>query len=350
MGTHDTIVIGASAGGVQALLELVEDLPADLPAAVLIVLHIPADAPSLLPEILGRNSTLPVVAATNGEPIEPGRIYVATPDHHLLIERRHIRLVHGPRENLHRPSIDALFRSAARWSGPRTIGIVLTGARSDGRAGMRAIQQRGGITIVQDPHEAAFPSMPLSVVQTIRVDYSVPLRDIAPLLDKLSRRNADDEGGYPLPENVETETRIAQQEMEGDELLKSVEKIGRISRLTCPDCHGALWEIADDDILRFRCHVGHAFSAESLNEGQSDMLETALWSAVRALEEQLVLARRIVERARRSNHWRAVEIFEARAREAEQHSATLRQLLLGDRKGDIAKQPVTDTDEMSVSD
>jgi two-component system, chemotaxis family, protein-glutamate methylesterase/glutaminase len=350
MATHDTIVIGASAGGVQALMTLVADLPSDLPAAVLIVLHIPADAPSLLPEILARNSTLPVAAAENGELLEPRRIYVGPPDHHLLIERHQIRLVHGPKENLHRPSIDALFRSAARWTGPRTIGVVLTGARDDGRAGMHAIQQRGGITIVQDPNDAAFPSMPLSVLQTITVDYSVPLREIAPLLDRLSRQNADEEGDYPVPENVEIETIIAQQEIQSDELLKSVEKIGRISRLTCPDCNGALWEIADRDILRFRCHVGHAFSAESLNEGQAGMLEAALWSAVRALEEQLVLARRIVDRARKSNHTRAVEAFERRAREAEEHSSTIRRLLLQREKDDIAALPVRDRDQMSVSD
>jgi two-component system chemotaxis response regulator CheB len=272
MTTHDTIVVGASAGGVQALAKLVEDLPADLAAAVFVVLHIPAHAPSLLPEILARYSRLRVAAAQDGEVIERGRVYVAPPDLHLLIERRRIRLVHGPRENLHRPSIDALFHSAARWAGPRTIGVVLTGARDDGRSGMRAIQQRGGITIVQDPHEAAFPSMPLSVLQDIRVDHLVPLREVAPLLHRLSRRSVYE----PQAENVEVEARIAQQDMEGDELLKSTEKIGKFSRLT----------------------------------------------------------RRILERARLSNHARTVAIFERRAHEAEEHSATIRQLLLRDPKGD----------------
>jgi two-component system chemotaxis response regulator CheB len=237
MATHDTIVIGASAGGVQVLTKLVEDLPRDLPAAVFIVLHIRADAPSMLPEILGRESLLPVVHAKNHEEIRQGRIYVAPPDHHLLIEKQHILLVHGPKENLHRPSIDALFRSAARWAGSRTIGVVLTGARDDGTAGMRAIKLRGGITIVQDPSEAPFPSMPMSVMQDIKVDYSLPLSEIAPLLARLSRQTAEEEGRYPLPENVEIEARIAQQDMEADELIKSVEKLGKVSKLTCPDCH-----------------------------------------------------------------------------------------------------------------
>jgi two-component system, chemotaxis family, protein-glutamate methylesterase/glutaminase len=342
MATHDTIVIGASAGGVQALSTLVANLSPDLPAAVFIVLHIPSDAPSFLPSILARDTSLSVRAAQDNEPIQRGRVYVAPPDMHLLIEKSHIKLVHGPKENFHRPSIDALFRSAARWAGPRTVGVVLTGARSDGTAGMRAIKQRGGITIVQDPSEAMFPSMPMSVIQGIKVDYSLPLREIAPLLNELSYRSADEEGRYPVPENVEIEARIAQQDMESEELIRSVEKLGRVSKLTCPDCHGALWEIDDEEMLRFRCHVGHGFSAESLNNGQDQMLEMALWSAVRALEEQMILARRVIERARKANFTRAVKRFEERVKEAEQHSSALRQLLLRGRKGDIAEAPLQD--------
>jgi two-component system chemotaxis response regulator CheB len=337
MATRDTIVIGASAGGVQALTSLVADLPEGLPAAVFIVLHIPTNAPSLLPGILSRESKLPVAHATEGEPITRGRIYVAPPDHHLLMENDRVKLVRGPKENLHRPSIDTLFRSAARWAGPRVIGVVLTGARDDGKVGMRAIKQRGGITIVQDPSEAAFPSMPLSVMQVIRVDYSIPLREIAPLLERLSHRPAEEEGKYPVPDQVEIEARIAEQEMEGDELIASVERLGRISKLTCPDCNGALWEIEDQDILRYRCHVGHAYSAEALNEGQSEQLEMALWSAVRALEEQMVLARRILERARKANHTHAVATFQRRMQEAEEHSSIIRQLLLSNKKDDIGE-------------
>lgn len=338
MATRDIIVVGASAGGVQALSELVSALPLKLPAAVFIVLHIAANGPSLLPKILARESKLPVDHAVDGEPIVRGRIYVAPPSQHLLIESGNVKLVHGPKENLHRPSIDALFRSAARWDGPRVIGVVLTGARDDGKVGMHAIKLRGGITIVQDPLEAQFPSMPLSVMQEIEVDYSVSLREIAPLLNELSRQQADEEERYPVPDQVEIEARIAEQEMEGDELIASVERIGKISKLTCPDCHGALWEIDDRAILRYRCHVGHAYSAEALSEGQSGMLEVALWSAVRALEEQIVLAKRIVERARKSNQYRAARMFELRAREAEEHSSVIRQLLLSENKDDIADE------------
>src|SRR5215204_2996760 len=263
MATRNIIVIGASAGGVQALLKLVSDLPANLPAAVFIVLHIPANAPSMLPQILGRAGELPVAHAIDGEKIEPRRVYVAPPDMHLLLEEQQVKLVHGPKENLHRPAIDALFRSAARVAGPRVIGVVLTGARDDGKVGMRAIKQRGGIAIVQDPAEAPFPSMPMKVMQEIKVDYSLPLREIAPLLNELARQTVEEEGRYPVRDDIEIEARIAEQRMESDELIASVEKLGKVSRLTCPDCHGALWEIHDQELLRYRCHVGHAFSAEA---------------------------------------------------------------------------------------
>jgi two-component system chemotaxis response regulator CheB len=215
---------------------------------------------------------------------------------------------------------------------------------------MRAIKQRGGITIVQDPSEAPFPSMPLSVMKGMKVDYSISLDDVAHLLNKLSGQAADEEGRYPVPEDLEIEARIAQQDMESDELIASVEKLGNVSKLTCPDCHGALWEIRDEDLLRFRCHVGHAYSADSLNDGQGQMLEIALWSAVRALEEQMILAKRIIDRARKANKTRAVRMFERRAQEAEEHSSAIRQLLLRGRKDDIAEQPIQNIDqELSVS-
>jgi two-component system chemotaxis response regulator CheB len=175
------------------------------------------------------------------------------------------------------------------------------------------------------------------------VDYSLPLSEIAPLLVRLSHETAEEEGRFPVPDDLEIESRIAEQEMRGHELIASVDKLGRISRLTCPDCHGALWEINDEELLRFRCHVGHAFSAESLNDGQSQMLEIALWSAVRALEEQMMLAKRVVERARQANHLRAAAMFERRAQEAEAHSSVLRKLLLSNQKGDDIGEPTLQT-------
>lgn len=347
--TRDIIVIGASAGGVQALSTLVAALPARLPAAVFIVLHIPAEPPSLLPNILSRDALMPVAHATNAERIEHGRIYVAPPNQHLLIENSQIKLLHGPKENMHRPSIDILFRSAARWAGPRVIGVVLTGARDDGTVGMRAIKQRGGVTIVQDPVEATFPSMPASVMQDIQVDYSLPLREIGSLLTTLVNQPAAEEGGYPLADEVEIEAKIAGQEMDSGEMIASVDRLGSVSKLTCPECQGALWEINDEELLRFRCHVGHAYSADSLSGGQAEKLEAALWSAVRALEEQMILAKRIVERARKANHTRTVTMFERKAAEAERNSGVLRQLLLGDEKGHITEPVIENPDELRIS-
>jgi two-component system chemotaxis response regulator CheB len=341
MATRDTIVIGASAGGVQVLTKLVADLPRDLPAAVFIVLHIPAHAPSQLPEILARDTRLKVTHARTGEEIRTGHVYVAPPDHHLLIEGKRIKLVHGPKENFHRPSIDALFRSAARSAGPRVIGVILTGARADGSIGMRQIKQCGGVTIVQDPSEAQFPSMPTSVMQQIKVDYSLPLHEIAATLVTLSRQPVE-EGNYPVPDKVEIEASIAEQDMDGEELIASIEKVGTISKLTCPDCQGALWEVNDEEMLRYRCHVGHAYSAESLSDGQSEVLEAALWSAVRTLEEQSMLAQRIAVRARQSNNQHALRAFEKRAQEAEANSLAIRRLLLGAEKDDIAKAAIHD--------
>ena len=190
--------------------------------------------------------------------------------------------------------------------------------------------------------------MPLSVIRNIAVDYSLPVQEIGPLLTQLCRQTVE-ERGYPVPEEVELEAKIAGQEMDSGELIASVEKLGKVSKLTCPDCHGALWEIKDDDILRFRCHVGHAYSAESLSEGQAQTLEMALWSAVRALEEQMILARRIVDRARKANNRRAAESFEKRALEAEKNSAAIRRLLLGNDNGGIARPVIGDQEEQTVS-
>lgn len=226
MATHDIIVIGASAGGVQALTKLVENLPGDLPASVFIVLHIPPHAPSLLPEILGRESKLAIAHAIDGERIIRGKVYIAPPDLHLLIENDRVKLVHGPKENLHRPSIDALFRSAAHWAGSRVIGVVLTGALDDGTTGMCIIKQRGGVAIVQDPFEAPFPSMPLSVIHDVQVDYSVRMEELAPLLARLSTETAEEEGKYSVPDEGEIESLIAEQGMEASELIAGVEGSG----------------------------------------------------------------------------------------------------------------------------
>jgi len=340
---HDIIVIGASAGGVEALREVVRGLPADLQGALFVVLHVPAQSPSILPRILDRAGPLGVAHAVDGEPITPGRVYVAPPDNHLMVERGRVRVVHGPRENRYRPAVDPLFRSAAVAYGPRVVGVVLTGALDDGTVGMTAVKKCGGVAVVQDPHEALYSGMPSSVMRGVKVDYCVRLSEVAPLLARLSREPAG-EGVYAVDEDLKTENRIAEQELDPDELFKAVERIGQLSAFTCPECGGALWELNDGGLLRFRCHVGHALSAESLVAEQNEGLETALWSAVRALEEKMALSRRMAERSRRSNFERSARGFDEKAREAERQADTVRQLLLSAR--DEPKPEEADAEEM----
>ena len=345
MPGHDIIVIGASAGGVEALKEVVRELPADLQAALFVVLHVPAQSPSILPQILDREGPLGVGHAVDGEPITYGRVYVAPPDNHLLIERGRVRVVHGPKENRYRPAVDPLFRSAAVAYGARVVGVVLTGALDDGAAGMIAVKRCGGVAVVQNPHEALYPGMPSSVMRSVKVDYCVPLSEVARLLARLSREPAA-EGVDAVDEDLQTENRIAEQELDPDELLRAVERLGRLSPFTCPECGGSLWELHEGDPLRFRCHVGHAFSADSLVAQQTDGLETALWSAVRALEEKMALSRRMAERARQRNFGRAARGFEQRAREAQRQADIIRQLLLSAR--DEPKPEESNAEEEAV--
>ncbi|PWT88103.1 MAG: chemotaxis protein CheB [Blastocatellia bacterium] len=329
---HDIVLIGASAGGVEALQTLIGRLPADLPAAVFVVLHMPAQRPSYLAQIFSRTAKLRVKEAYDREPIQKGSVYLAIPDHHLLVDRSYVRVVRGPKENLHRPAIDTLFRSAARSFGPRCIGVVLTGARDDGTVGMMAIKSRGGIALIQDPADALYPSMPLSVLQNVQVDYQVPLEELPSLIGRLALTKAKQEGEFPVSDALNTEANLVEQEMGSKEMISSVQKLGSVSTLTCPECHGALWEIHDPNVLRFRCHVGHAYSAESLVSGQDSSLELALWSALRALEEKLLLAQRAIRRAKDKNFENAAALLQERAAEAERQADIIRQVLLNDRE------------------
>src|SRR2546429_1846355 len=257
MPGHDIIVVGASAGGVEALVTLARSLQRNLQAAVFVVLHIPAQSPSLLPEILGRAGPLKAVQATDDLQIEPGHIYIAPPDHHMLMELGKVRVVRGPKENRHRPAIDPLFRSAALAYGPRVIGVILTGALDDGTAGLLTVKLRGGIAIVQDPDEALYSSMPLNALENVEVDYTLPLASIGPLLGQLAHESAKEEGGYPVSEDMQKETKLAEMDLA---VMHNNEQVGTPSAFSCPGCGGVLWGIQDGDLLRFCCRGGHAFS------------------------------------------------------------------------------------------
>lgn len=323
---HDIIVVGASAGGVEALGELVSQLPADLPAAVFIVLHIPAYGASVLPGILSRRGPLPAAHPADGEPIRHGRIYVAPPDHHLLVEKDGtVRLTRGPHENGHRPAVDTLFRSAARAYGPRVIGVVLTGTLDDGTAGLQAVKRRGGLAVVQDPEDALFASMPRAAIEGVRVDHVAPLAEIGPTLDRLAHQAAPAESKTPVTPDLEDEVKVAEFDINHLEGRRE----GKPSGYACPDCKGVLWEVEEDDLLRFRCRVGHAFSPESLLASQSDALEDALWTALRALEESAALAERLSERAGGRGHGLAADRFARQASDAHHRAATIREALLG---------------------
>ena len=324
-GKHDIIVVGASAGGVEALGALAAGLPADLPAAVFVVLHVPAYGASVLPGILSRRGPLPAVHPTDGEPIRLGHIYVAPPDHHLLVEKGRVRLTRGPHENGHRPAVDILFRSAALAYGPRVVGVVLTGTLDDGTAGLYAVKQRGGLAVAQDPEDALFASMPRCAIESVSVDHIVPMTEIGPTLARLVRLPAPEESKALMPPDLGTETKVAEFDMGAIETPRE----GKPSGYACPDCHGTLWEVQEGELLRFRCRVGHAFSPESLLAAQSDALEEAFWTALRALEESAALADRLHGRAADRGHGLAADRFREQAADARRRAAIVRQALLG---------------------
>jgi two-component system, chemotaxis family, protein-glutamate methylesterase/glutaminase len=320
---RDVVAIGTSAGGIEALRQIAKGLPADLPASVLVVIHLPPRSPGLLPQILSRSGPLPAAHAEDGEPLRHGRIYVARAGLHMLLEDGAIRLVAGARENLYRPAIDPLFRSAALAGGRRVIGVVLTGALDDGTAGLRSIKRCGGLAVVQDPADATYPSMPLSAMRNVRVDHCVPLAEIPALLDRLTREPVPDGPHAAVPPDMKLEVGMAAMDSNEDKL----DRIGKRSTFTCPECHGTLWEMGEEGVLRFRCHVGHAYTAETLVAEQSGGLEDALWAAVRAFEENSKLAARMAERARGLDDAEVERKFAQRAETARQHADEVRALL-----------------------
>jgi two-component system, chemotaxis family, protein-glutamate methylesterase/glutaminase len=284
--TH-LVAIGASAGGVTAVLDLAARLPARFPAVVAVVIHIGAQ-PSILPELLNRSGPLPALHPSDGDVPEPGKIYVAPPDHHMLVRRDVIRLVRGPHENHARPAIDPLFRTGAIEWAERAIGVVLTGALDDGTAGLAAIKACGGVAIVQDPATAVEPGMPASALANVAVDHCLPMEGIAAVLERLVSKpvNASHE---PAPEQVVREQAI----FEGVNSMENLAAVAAPSILTCPECGGALLELNDKQPLRYRCHTGHAYTARTLELAQAEQADQSMWSTLRSLREREMLLRRV---------------------------------------------------------
>lgn len=309
---RDVIVVGASAGGVEALGRLVGGLSPELPASIFVVLHLLASGKSLLDSILSREGPLPATAAVNGERFERGHIYVAPPGHHLLIRGDQVELSAGPRENGHRPAVDPLFRSAARACGARVIAVVLSGALDDGAAGTRFVKERGGAVLVQDPDDALYPAMPTNAMSVTDVDHVAPIARMPTVLTDLLEEPLD----RALEEEADSLWRT-------EELEERAE--GEPSGLTCPECGGSLSQRDEGSLVRFACRTGHAYSPESLMQEQSKSLEQAMWSALRGLEERADLFRRMAGRvgAGRGTSRR----FEARAHAVERHAAVIREAM-----------------------
>jgi two-component system chemotaxis response regulator CheB len=326
------VVIGGSAGAINALKLILPTLPPDFPAAILIVTHIGSQK-SMLAEILEHRSTMPVRHATDGEPIIPGRVLVASPDEHLIVERNgdraYARLVHGPKENHSRPAVDPLFRSAASAFGPNTIGLVLSGYLDDGTVGLQAVKACGGVALVQDPAQSEAPDMPASALKFVDVDRVLGLNEIGPALLQLV--SADVERSAEArqdvmsgkPDWIDIESRISAQDSD----MEDLEKIGKLAPLTCPECNGTLWEIQAKGPVRYRCHTGHAFTARVLKALQSEAVEDAVWSAVRALHEQERLFSKMAEKELQTGHQQGAAEYQAKAAQARAHSQALRDVI-----------------------
>jgi two-component system, chemotaxis family, protein-glutamate methylesterase/glutaminase len=319
MANRDLIAIGTSAGGVDALLQIAAKLSPDLPAAVLVTLHISAQFKSELDGILSRAGPLPAQFAGDGEVYRKNRIYIAPPDRHLLAEGDQLRLGSGPRENNTRPAIDPMLRSAAVCCGSRSIGVVLTGTLGDGASGLWAVDQCGGISVVQDPEDAKFAEMPLNALTKVTPDHVARLADIPALLDHLARQPA----GEPVaaPDSLKLEVNIARGVTSR---MEDMDGLGRRSVLTCPDCQGVMWEIDEGELVRYRCHVGHAYTAEVMSLAIDENLRRALASAVRALEERLTLARKLQKQAERERHALLAANWRDKAEEFHENLTTVR--------------------------
>jgi two-component system chemotaxis response regulator CheB len=318
------VAVGASAGGVEALTRLAGSLPPDLPYAVMAVLHMPANAPSVLAKIVDRSGPLPAVSAVDGAAIEAGRIYVAVPDHHLLVRDHHVVLSDGPTENSYRPAINALFRSAAVAFGTRSIGVIMSGVLEDGVLGAAAIRARGGTTIVQRPDDALYATMPQNAIDAGVVDHQVKADEVGALLMRVADRNI--QGLQTEPDvNMELENRIAM----GRRFSVSIDgaSLGSPSGYTCPDCNGSLMSLTENN---YRCHVGHAWSADALLDARDDEVEGALWIALRSLQEKANLSRRM---ARTVGSGNVFQRYMETADEAERAMSVLGQRLAENSAG-----------------
>ncbi|GIF14995.1 chemotaxis protein CheB [Actinoplanes teichomyceticus] len=322
MARRDLIVIGGSAGAHAALQKLLARLPVDLPAAVLIVTHLAPGARSALADVLAKQSVLPVAAAADGETARPGRVYVAVPDHHLVLGAGDVlRLSAGPRQNRVRPAVDALFRAAARWGGARVAGVVLSGSLDDGAAGLAAVVQQGGAALVQDPEEARFPGMPRAALAAVPSAVVAPAGQLGKLLTELAGRPVG--AGGPPDEDLIWETDMA---AEG---RTAVGLPQRPVALGCPDCRGGMYEVRTGRAVHYVCHVGHSWSPESFVVASDDGIEQALWTAVSAMQEKVTMLGELAVGAERAGDRDRCEGYRTEADRVRRDAALVQHRMLG---------------------
>jgi two-component system, chemotaxis family, protein-glutamate methylesterase/glutaminase len=339
---RDIIVIGGSAGAIPVLLAFVKSLPIDFAASIFIVQHVAPFAPSRLPQLLSNAGHLKAVHPKTGDTIKPSLIYLAPPDHHLLIESGKVIVARGPKENRFRPSIDALFRSAAYIYGPRVIGLVLSGSLNDGTSGLWTIKQMGGMAVVQDPEDATFPDMPASALEHVNVDYSVRTENMADLLVRLAAKPVAKKRktSAKVMKRLETEILIATRD---NAFEMGIIGMGELTPFTCPECNGALSKLKEGSIVRFRCHTGHAFTISALLSEVSESVEELLWQAMRGLEETNMLLNSIAQHFESTGRKDAAKLLLARATQIKRqaqivHDSVLHQQILS---GDIAYSQAT---------
>jgi two-component system, chemotaxis family, protein-glutamate methylesterase/glutaminase len=315
------IVIGGSAGSVRPLERILASLPRDLPAAVFVVLHVAPYQGTGILEHLGRFASMKSRVAKDGATFGHGEVVFAPPDHHLIVKSDHVRASRTPRENLWRPSIDVLFRSAAVAHGSRVTGVILSGALDDGSAGLLAVKRCGGVAIVQSPAEAEVPSMPDSALLNVAVDHVLETDAIAPELARLMSEASRPES--EIPEDLVLEARFAET---GKASLEINQKLGQLSEFTCSECSGPLWK-RDGEMHRYRCLTGHALSARSLEEGLTRNLDGALWAAIRQFEQRANLCNRMAADERARGRELTAGVYDEREREAREHAQSMRQML-----------------------
>jgi two-component system chemotaxis response regulator CheB len=322
MSRRDIIAIGGSLGAVEAVRKLCSELPSDLAATVFIVIHVGAQGHNLLAKVFDAQSPLTISTAVDGETIRKGHAYVAAADHHLLVIDGVIRLGRGPRENMSRPAIDPLFRSVAVSYGPRTIAVVLTGMLNDGAAGLADVKRCGGITVVQNPGDAEAPEMPIGALRGSDVDYRASISEMAALLTKLVGEEVGPVGD--IPEDISGEVQIALGRRSDSETLA---KFSKPVPLSCPGCGGVLSQI-NRPPLRFRCQVGHAYTAEILATQTENSADEAIRVALRIMEERSLLTSKMADDARQSGMAAAAKSYQASADQSRAYAETLRRAMV----------------------